>query len=98
MILKIPLEGYSHTGNLLLLFSNKLRKNIMEEKKELTDREKEILGLIKLGKNDIKISKELCISKHTAHSHRKSIYKKFNVHSNLEAIIKGIELGYLSSF
>lgn len=66
--------------------------------KELTEREKEILKLIKLGKNDIKISKELCISQHTAHSHRKNIYKKLEAHSNLEAIIKGIERGYLTSF
>jgi DNA-binding CsgD family transcriptional regulator len=45
--------------------------------------------------NDFEIGEELCISHHTAHSHRKEIYKKFAAHSDLEAVLVGIERGYL---
>lgn len=62
---------------------------------ELTVREIEVLILISKKMNDFRIGEELCISHHTAHSHRKEIYKKFNAHSDLEAVLVGIERGYL---
>lgn len=62
---------------------------------ELTEREIQVLQLISKKMDDKEIGKELCISPHTAHSHRKQIYKKFAAHSDLEAVLVGIERGYL---
>lgn len=64
--------------------------------KKLTTREQEVLNLLKFAMNDFEIGEELCISHHTAHTHRKSIYKKLDVHSDLEAALKGINLGYIN--
>lgn len=62
---------------------------------ELTEREIEVLNLISKKMNDYEIGEKLCISHHTAHSHRKKIYKKFAAHSDLEAVLVGIERGYI---
>lgn len=71
------------------------KKKQKKNENELTPRQKEVLNLIKLLMDDYKIGEKLTISHHTAHSHRKDIYKKLDVHSDAEAIVKGIQLGYI---
>ena len=43
----------------------------------LTEREKDILGLIVAGKRNQKIADELCIAMRTVEVHRASLLKKF---------------------
>jgi DNA-binding CsgD family transcriptional regulator len=52
----------------------------------LSNREKEVLRLLSNGYTDERIARELSISKHTSHSHRKAIYKKLSVDNVAEAV------------
>ncbi len=51
----------------------------MENKRELTPREVEVIQLIADGFTDIEIAVELIISPKTASTHRKNILKKLNL-------------------
>lgn len=55
-------------------------------KKQLTNREKEILSLICLGFLSKEIASQLNISIYTVHNHRKNILEKLNVDNIIEAI------------
>ena len=46
---------------------------------ELTEREIEVLNLISKKMNDYEIGEKLCISHHTAHSHRKKSIKSLQL-------------------
>ncbi|HOO73411.1 MAG TPA: response regulator transcription factor [Spirochaetota bacterium] len=59
----------------------------------ISKRELEILNLVSLGFVYTDISDELNISPHTVRRHIENIYKKMNVHSRSEAIIKGRRFG-----
>ncbi|AJR04816.1 response regulator transcription factor [Siansivirga zeaxanthinifaciens] len=52
----------------------------------VTNREKEIIELIKKGFNSNEIAKKLAISKFTVDTHRKNILKKLNLSSTAELI------------
>ena len=52
----------------------------------LSERELEVFQLILYSYTEQKIAEELHISKHTVHSHRKSILKKLNLKNNTEVI------------
>jgi DNA-binding NarL/FixJ family response regulator len=58
---------------------------------ELTEREKEILGLMVKGKSYKMIADALFLSYHTVHWHVKNIYEKLHVNSAPEAVAKAIE-------
>lgn len=58
---------------------------------ELTDREKEILGLMVKGKSYKMIAEAVFLSYHTVHWHVKNIYEKLHVNSAPEAVAKAIE-------
>jgi len=62
----------------------------------LSKREKEVLYLVALEKNNGEISKLLSISTNTIRAHRRNIYSKLNVSKTAGAVRKGFELGYLS--
>lgn len=62
---------------------------------ELTEREIEVLNLISKEMDDREIGKNLFISHHTAHTHRKHIYKKLNAQNALQAVLAGIKLKYI---
>jgi two-component system NarL family response regulator len=64
----------------------------------LSKREIEVLSLISLGYIYTDISDELDISSHTVRRHIENIYKKMNVNSKSQAIIKGRRLGLLGTF
>lgn len=53
----------------------------------LTDREIEVLKLLKEGLNNSEISEMLFISIHTVKAHLESIYNKLNVHNRVQAVV-----------
>lgn len=55
---------------------------------KLTKREKEIICLIKEGMTKKEVAEQLEIKYYTVDSHCKNIYKKLNVNSNVQAIVK----------
>ncbi|KRQ93400.1 response regulator transcription factor [Bradyrhizobium valentinum] len=59
----------------------------------LTDREREVLGLICEGKSDIDMSKELRLSQNTVRNHVASLYRKIGVNRRSAAIIWARERG-----
>ena len=50
----------------------------------LTERENEIIGLICNGLTSVAIAEKLFLSSRTVETHRKNIYRKLNVHTNVE--------------
>ena len=60
--------------------------DIFSKQASLSKREKEVMSLIVDGLNNQAISERLFISKYTVQSHRKTIFKKMEVHSVAELI------------
>ncbi|TRX51763.1 helix-turn-helix transcriptional regulator [Fulvivirga sp. M361] len=52
----------------------------------LTDREKQIIGLLANGMNGPAIANQLFLSKHTVQQHRKNINRKLGIHSFVELL------------
>jgi DNA-binding CsgD family transcriptional regulator len=50
----------------------------------LTERQRDVLGLLLLGRSMVQIARHLGISEHTANDHRKAIYRRFGVASRGE--------------
>jgi DNA-binding CsgD family transcriptional regulator len=69
----------------VMKFKGKLN-NILDPKLNITNREKQILQLIALGRTSDEISKKLLISIKTVNTHRQNLIKKFNV-KNTAALI-----------
>jgi len=61
----------------------------------LTDREKDILNLIKTGKPSKQIADILGISIHTVNRHRQNIIEKLSVSNTLEAVVAATEMRLL---
>lgn len=59
--------------------------------KELTQREKEVLKRVILGKTNETIAKELFLSVNTVKIHVKSICTKFNVKNRIQAAVFAIK-------
>jgi DNA-binding CsgD family transcriptional regulator len=64
-----------------LLEENQFLKLHYSEFAQLTKREREILGLMALGKSTVDIARQLHISEATAETHRKNIRRKVNINS-----------------
>jgi len=64
---------------------------------DLSNREIEVLDLLCEGKNNREIAGELFISSNTVRFHLKNIYKKLQVHSKFEAIIKATQKGFFTA-
>lgn len=62
----------------------------MDKTINLTQREKEILILLKEGKSNPEIAKTLSISIHTVKAHIESIYRKFGVHNKVQAVVHAV--------
>jgi LuxR family maltose regulon positive regulatory protein len=61
----------------------------------LTDREREILGLIAVGLTNKEIEQRLVISHNTVRTHIKNLYSKLAVSSRTQAVRRGQELGLI---
>lgn len=62
---------------------------------ELTRSEKEILQLLSTGMKRKEIAKQLYLSERTVSNHIQHIFDKLQVTSSVEAITKGIQMGYI---
>lgn len=94
-ILEVTKGGAPMTPSIALKTLNLLRNpNLSTSKKEeidevkLTKRETEILIQLSKGLNYNAISKNLIISPSTVRKHIENIYKKLQVHSKMEAVMK----------
>ena len=77
------------TGNINRLYLNEKRSNI------LTQREKEILTLVKEGKSSKQIAADLGISINTVSRHRQNILEKLSVGNSPEAIMAATSMRLL---
>lgn len=59
----------------------------------LTPREQEVLALLQQAFDVRSIAKELAISIHTARDHMKSLLAKFDVHTQVELLVRAAETG-----
>lgn len=62
----------------------------------LSEREREVLGLLAKGLRLVDIAQALGISRHTVGDHVKSIYRKLNIGSRAEAALEARRLGLIS--
>jgi DNA-binding NarL/FixJ family response regulator len=60
---------------------------------ELTDREREVLGLIALGHTNAEMAKLLFLSLRTVETHRANIHRKLGTDSRAELVKHALELG-----
>src|SRR5262249_22594297 len=61
----------------------------------LTEREREVLGLMGEGLDPRTIAEQLVVSLHTARGHVKNVMVKLQAHSQLEAVVVAIRTGLL---
>ena len=66
-----------------------------EGQKALSKREKEVLSYLASGKTYNKIAELLFISVNTVRFHIKKIYRKYNIHSQAEAIVVAVKNGLI---
>lgn len=77
------------------LVENYMKKDNLEEMKELTKREKEILICISKGKTNNEIAQELCITEHTVKKHTSNIFDKLNLRDRTHAALYVYERGII---
>lgn len=78
-----------------LSFGMRTFTHIPEHKVQLTKREHEVLQLMAMGLKIAAISHELGISYYTVKDHIKNIYRKLDVSSRSQAIVKAVKYGLL---
>ncbi|WP_461639709.1 response regulator transcription factor [Labilibaculum euxinus] len=95
-----PIQDLNKPG--IAVFSNKITREIiftMEGKKEvegnISQREKQVLGLIAEGLRSKEIAERLFISSNTVNNHRKNLMTKLNVTNSSEAVGIAKSLGIL---
>lgn len=64
---------------------------------KLSEREREVLGLVAQGNTNPEIAERLHISVHTVQTHRGHIMEKLNLHSRGELLKYAVRLGFLKS-
>ena len=65
------------------------------DKKNLTEREIEVLKLMAMGKSNTEIANHLIISSHTAKAHVCHILEKLKVHDRVQAVVTAIKKGII---
>jgi DNA-binding NarL/FixJ family response regulator len=68
-------------------------KDVFMEKYKLTQRELEIIRLIKEGKSSAQIAESIYLSVFTVETHRRNINLKLNIKNPAELVRKAIEMG-----
>ena len=66
------------------------------ETSTLSRRELEVLRLVALGWNTLRIAAQLGISRHTVRNHIRNLRNKLGASTKLDAVLRGISLGILS--
>jgi ATP/maltotriose-dependent transcriptional regulator MalT len=61
----------------------------------LTQRERQVLGLLASGCTYEKVACRLDVSLHTVTSHIKNAYRKLEVHSGPAAVMRAVQMGLL---
>jgi DNA-binding CsgD family transcriptional regulator len=79
------LEQYSFKLQRIVA-EDRFRKEHLAQYYSLTKREKEILRMIALGKNNQQISEQLFLSKDTVRTHRNNIWHKLGINSLIDVI------------
>jgi len=79
--MQIDAQNYFTANAAQLLEENEFLKNHYHEFARLTKREKEILGMMAIGKSTAQIADALYISETTAETHRKNIKSKIKINS-----------------
>jgi DNA-binding NarL/FixJ family response regulator len=81
MVLQVVKQMIAGKRNIFLKseFENHYNKSAVKELELLTQREKEIIRLIKNGKSTKEIAEFLFLSVHTVDTHRKNICAKLNL-------------------
>ena len=77
------------------LVENYMEKDNLEEIKELTKREKEILICISKGKTNYEIANDLCITEHTVKKHTSNIFEKLKLRDRTHAALYVHEKGII---
>ncbi|MGO3699802.1 LuxR C-terminal-related transcriptional regulator [Halomonas sp. 111] len=70
----------------LILFYRKSQNNAFRPTCGLTNREIEIISLLKAGSSNQQIADRLFVSEHTVKSHLYNIFRKINVHNRIQAL------------
>ena len=78
----------SYIKNVISCFMNEKAKS---DEPKLSEREKEVLGLIAKGHSNKEIAKELFLSEKTVKNHVSNIFKKINVTDRTKAAIYAME-------
>ncbi len=76
---------------LLFFFNNLVKKQNRNKSLNLTNKETEILKLLKQGKSNKEIASELYISVSTVKTHINNIFKKMNISNRSELVVKSYE-------
>lgn len=77
------------------LVENYMKKDNINEIKELTKRENEILLCISKGKSNYEIATDLCITEHTVKKHTSNIFEKLNLRDRTHAALYAHEIGII---
>ena len=87
----------TYIRNELLSFLNSLKNDVVNNRREephraeLTRREKEVLRLVSLGKNNSEIARELFISLNTVTRHMTNIFSKTGANNRVEAAVYAVQ-------
>jgi DNA-binding NarL/FixJ family response regulator len=73
-----------------------MKKSGVKENTFLSEREKEIIGLIAKERTSSEIAEQLSISENTVENHRKNIFQKLKVKNSAGMVMEATRLGYLS--
>jgi PAS domain S-box-containing protein len=77
------------------LRGNALPREAQREIKELTERERQVLGRVARGESDQDIADELGLSRQTIRNYVTNIYSKIGVHTRAEAVVWARERGVI---
>ncbi|MBU7595563.1 response regulator transcription factor [Metabacillus halosaccharovorans] len=76
------------------IYAPELMDDLYSEENPLTEREKEVLGLVAEGKNTKEIADQLSIKSGTVRNYISTILEKLNVKNRIEAISQSKEKGW----
>ena len=91
-IFEVANDGF-RVSSLLEAFLANNQPSAKDLLRHFTEREREVLTLVVEGYHNHQISERLHISMGTVKNHLKSIYKKLNVHTRVEAVLVALKHG-----